>query len=205
MSETHRTQALDIIGTVAIHSAANPGVAVARNTLDKLLNGTVKMVMYEKKGAQEGGYADGDTMHFNTAVSTGRDQVIMSTIHEVNHILNVETDAGTTERFLSEYRAYYVQRLGMGENPPSASFMEAVLETIATKVGNGSSYDHLGDLYKSNSGFKKIVDQMVTDMNASPPKVMTPDELRVKLKELRPKVPIPWDDPLDKANNIDNH
>jgi hypothetical protein len=205
MSEADKTKSLNIISTLSLHSAGNPTASSAKNTLNHLCNGTVKMELYEEKDSTTFGTASDGTMRFNVGhprLLSDRNELVATAAHEVNHVLNGNTSAGTKERFLDEYRAWYMERTALGENPPSVAHMKGVVQNLATNAPGDSSYAHLRKIYRDDPDFKRVVDQMVTDLNATPPKVTTPEELRAKLAAL------PGGDKSDylkKTGNDDNH
>jgi LysM domain len=205
MSEVDKGKAINIMSTLSLESAGHPTATSLKNTVNHLCNGTVKMELYEEKDSTTFGTASDGTMRFNVGhprLLTDRNELVATAAHEVNHVLNGNTSAGTKDRFLDEYRAWYMERTALGENPPSVAHMKGVVQNLATNAPGDSSYAHLRKIYRDDPDFKRVVDQMVTDLNATPPKVTTPEDLRAKLAAL------PGGDKSDylkKTGNDDNH
>jgi LysM repeat protein len=213
MSAVDQVRALNIIGNLALHSASNPTNVEANNTLKHLANGTVALKLYEAPGSTVAGEMKDGTLYLNVAhhkmVSpssrldkTGRGQLLDTSAHELNHLLNSGTDGGTRERFLDEYRAFYVGTLARGENPPTVATLKARINHLAANAPNGSSYDHLRELYKKDPAFKRVVDKMLSDLTATPPKITTPEDLRSELLALPGGYKSKY---LTKIPNLDNH
>jgi hypothetical protein len=161
------------------------------------------MELYSENSTTFGTASDG-TMRFNVGhprLLTDRNELVATAAHEVNHVLNGNTSAGTKDRFLDEYRAWYMERTALGENPPSVAHMKGVVQNLATNAPGDSSYAHLRKIYRDDPEFKRVIDQVNADLNATPPKITTPEELRVKLRAL----PDGNTDYLNKTGNDDNH
>ena len=134
MSNPDKDYALRLIGDLSTHSAKNPTFTTAKNTLNQFLNEKISMKFVNFGKSNIAAQADDGLMLFNIAGS-GRnlmdpDKVVEITAHEVNHILNGKTAIGTSERFLDEYRAYYMSRSALGENPPKADHMKRALKSL---------------------------------------------------------------------------
>jgi hypothetical protein len=181
-----REPAMEIISRLSVHSAANPAFVVARNTLDKLVNGNVPMELYRDPNDGEMGKASKGVMKFNASsalIKVFDSDLISTAAHEVNHVLNGHTPAGTPNRFLDEYRAWWVGDAAIGENPPRVDTLKETLRNLATNAPDGSGYDHLRKLYRNDAQFRKVVDEIQKDLNANPPKITTPEQLRLKMKD----------------------
>ena len=206
MSAADRGRALNIIGSLSMDSAAHPARPAARNTVEQLVSGRVPMALYNDSTSGDFGYADGGVMHFNignTNLTTNRHELVATAAHEVNHVLNGNTSAGTRERFLDEYRAWSMERQAAdGENPASAAHMRGVIRNLATNAPNGSAYDHLRQLYRDDAEFRRAIDTVNARLNQSPPVVTTPEQLRVMLRGLPGGAD---SDYLNNVGNDDNH
>jgi hypothetical protein len=213
MSVVDQRRSLNIIGNLALHAASNPSNAEANNTLKHLATGSVALKLYEDSKSTTAGYMSEGTLNLNvghTGMSSpsnkldqaGRGLLVDTAAHELNHLLNGETDGGTRERFLDEYRAFYTGTLAKGENPPTVSTVKARLKHLAANAPNGSAYDHLRERYKKDPDFKRVVDKMLSDLNATPPHITTPEELRSALLALPGGYKSKY---LNKIPNLDNH
>lgn len=200
------------MGNLALHSASNPNNVEASNTLKHLATGTVALKLYEEKSNTAGKMADG-VLYLNVGHSQmsspsnrldqlGRGLLIDTSAHELNHLLNGSTDGGTRDRFLDEYRAFYTGTLAKGENPPTVNTLKARIRHLASNAPSGSGYDHLRELYKKDPDFKRVVDKMLSDLNATPPKITTPEDLRSALLMLPGGNKSKY---LNKIPNLDNH
>jgi hypothetical protein len=132
----------------------------------------------------------------------GRGQILETTAHELNHDLNSGTKGGTRERFLDEFRAWYVGTVARGENPPTVANMKERIKHLAANEPSGMSYDHLRELYRKDAQFKGVVDQMLNDLNQTPPKLTTPEDLRGYLISLKDGGKSKY---LTTRPNLDNH
>ncbi|HSP07499.1 MAG TPA: hypothetical protein VLR94_10000, partial [Acidobacteriota bacterium] len=206
MSAADRGRALDIIGNLSMNSAANPTRAAARNTVEQLVSGRVPMALYSDTTSGDFGYADGGAMHFNIGnptLTSNRHELVATAAHEVNHVLNGNTSAGTRERFLDEYRAWSMERQAADvENPASAAHMRGVIRNLATNAPNGGSYDHLRELYRNDAQFRNAINTVNARLNQTPPVVTTPEQLRVMLRGLPGGAD---SDYLNRVSNDDNH
>ncbi len=206
MSGGQKADSLKLISTLSVHAEGNPSFTTARNTLNHLVNGSVKMSIYYSADPNDYGKAENGMMYFNgenkALFTTKKENLVTTAAHEVNHVLNGPTEGGTPERFLSEYSGWYVERSALGENPPNVNHMRDVLRNLATDAPAGTPNDHLRKLYKSNPDFQKVVDDMVADLNATPPKITDPESLRLKLQALSNGAKSPY---LNTPTNMDNH
>jgi hypothetical protein len=207
LTDTNKDFALRVIGDQSANSAQHPAFKTARNTLDQFLNEKVDM-RFENfdDTVKAAAVADGKSVRFNVAhhgaVLLDTAQVITTSAHEVNHILNGKTPTGTPERFLDEYRAYYISDSAVGKNPPSVERMKRALNNLSTVGEPGDGYEQVRNYYKSNPEFKKVVDKLITDVNSNPPKFTDPEALRLLLRAL------PGNDKstyLNTPGNMDNH
>lgn len=207
LTTTDKDFALGVIGDLSAHSAKHPTFKTAKNTLDQFLNEKIdmKFVNFDPK-SKVAALADGKTIQFNVAghgaLLLNTDQVITTSAHEVNHIVNGKTPPGTPERFLDEYRAYYMSDSALGQNLPNTDRMKRALNSLSTKGEPGDGYDHVRKYYKDNPEFKKVVDQLIVDVNKTPPQFTDPEKLRLLLRAL------PGNDKsayLNTAGNMDNH
>jgi hypothetical protein len=152
---------------------------VAKNTLDRLVDGRTGLKVVDDSNASAAA-ARRNTIDFNVAKLDGIDpaNLMALAIHEVNHTLHGESRRGTAERFLDEYRAYYLQYKELGGGKPDPVAMQNVFNSL---IASGGDYDHLGDLYVNDAKFAAVADEIDRGLQAKPPKVMTPEELRAKL------------------------
>jgi hypothetical protein len=213
MSVVDQRRSLNIISNMALNAAANPSNAEANNTLKHIATGSVALKLYEDTHSTIAGYMEKGTLHLNVGHSgmsspsnrldqLGRGQLLDTSAHELNHLLNGDTAGGTRERFLDEYRAFYTGTLAKGENPPTVSTVRARVKHLAANAPSGSSYDHLRERYKKDPDFKRVVDKMLSDLNATPPHITTPEELRSALLALPGGNKSKY---LNKIPNLDNH
>lgn len=175
-------EALRIIGTISIQVESGPASNAAKNTLDRLVDGRTGMKVVDDANATAAA-ARLNTIDFNVAKLPGIDpaNLIALAIHEVNHTLHGDSKPGTAERFLDEYRAYYLQYKELGGGKPDPAAMQDVFNSL---IASGGNYDHLGDLYVNDAKFAAVADQIDRGLQAKPPKVMTPEDLRAKLLAL---------------------
>jgi hypothetical protein len=205
-SDPHKDFGLRLIGSLSAHSAKNPTFTSAKNTLNQFLDDKIRIEFKDYgNNASIMAQAGNGVMYFNIggsgALLNNTEEVVTGSAHEVNHILNGKTPPGTPERFLDEYRAYYMQRSAVGENPPNVAHMKRALESITTKGSAGDGYDHLREYYKKNPEFKKVIDKVITDLNRRPAIYTTPEQLRLLLKTLPGNGKSPY---LNKTSNMDN-
>lgn len=213
MSVVDQRRSLNIIGNLALHAASNPNNAEANNTLKHLATGSVAIKLYSETGSNTAGKMSDGVLYLNVGHrgmssptnrldQLGRGLLIDTSAHELNHLLNGETDGGTRERFLDEYRAFYTGTLAKGENPPTVNTLRARIRHLASNAPSGSGYDHLRELYKKDANFKRVVDKMLSDVNATPHHITTPEELRSALLALPGGNKSKY---LNKIPNLDNH
>lgn len=193
---------LDTIGDVSIYSAENPALTSVRNTLDKVVSGDVKFNAFDEP-ATDGfityGYADGNTitLNRNAAAARGIEGVVDTLVHEINHILNGHTDAGTPERFLDEYRAWISGIEASGETI-DAETLRGVLDNLGHSPDG--AYGHLRDLYNDNAEFRQVIDNAYAGLNETPPRLVDAEQMRQLLLDAG------FDsDYLQTTGNLDNH
>lgn len=172
---------LDLVGNMSIYSQQNPTITSVRNSLDKVLSEEIKLEAYSepaKDGFITFGTASGDTMRMNMHADARRgvEKTIDTFVHEVNHIVNGHTDAGTPDRFMDEYRARIVGREAGGETFDAAMQREA----LDTLVKSGA-YGHLKELYEENADFAAVIDDAYAGLNETPPRLTTHEQLRQNL------------------------
>ncbi|MBI2840720.1 MAG: hypothetical protein HYX75_20575 [Acidobacteria bacterium] len=206
-------QALGIIGNLSLH-ASSTGNAVERNTVDSLASGRTNMDIVDNQTLFHSpddlalAHPDSNTLVFNGRRANSqspRDDLAEIAAHEVNHLRNGPTTAGTAERFLDEYRAYWTGRQARGGSGPSAAAIRGQMENLATDQGRGSPYDGTRDRYRSDPGFRNVVDRLVSDANRNPPVLHDPEEVRQLLAAARPRNPGTAGGYLDRPGNVDNH
>lgn len=192
---------LDTIGNVSVYSAENPGIRSVRNTLDKVVSGDIKFNAYNEP-AEDGfityGYADGNTITLNRHPDAARgiEGVVDTLVHEVNHILNPGTDAGTPERFLNEYRAWIAGIEASGETI-DADTLRGILDNLGHSP-NGA-YDHLRELYNDNAEFRAVIDEVYAGLGETPPRLVDAEQMRQLLLDAG------FDsDYLNTPGNLDN-
>jgi hypothetical protein len=188
---------LDLISGTSVYSQQHPEITSVRNTLDKVLSGEIKVEVYYKDDGLNG-FADGDTISMNRRSNESRDisGQLDTFVHEVNHILGGDTDAGTPDRFISEYRARVVGREAGGQ-PFSAEIERQSLEQLTT---GGGAYQHLNDLYNNDPKFAAVIDEALAKLDEVPPVLTTPEQLRQNLLDAG------FDsDYLNTPGNLDNH
>ncbi|MCI0416620.1 LysM domain-containing protein [bacterium] len=204
MSTSDRTRALSIISNLSLHSAGNPANVSARNTLNHLISGRIGVELYNHPSSTDFGRADDRTMFFNVGnpqISSNRRELVATAAHEVNHVVNGDTSSGTRERFLDEYRAFYMEHSANG-NGPTVSDMREAVKYLATNPPNGSAYDHLRELYRDDPGFESVVRTVKLRLYQTPPVITTPEELRLMLRRLPEGAESTY---LNRTGNLDNN
>lgn len=179
-----RNYLFDLIAGTSVYSQQHPELTSVRNSLDRVLSNDLTIEAYtaasDPQYAGANGYvADSSTFRMNRDLNSVRpiSGQLDTLVHEVNHIVNGETDAGTPERFLDEYGARVVGREAGGQ-PFSEAIQRASLDQLTS---GGGSYQHLNDLYNSNADFKAVIDAVYADLNKTPPVLTTPEQLRERL------------------------
>jgi hypothetical protein len=210
---------VEIVGDISAFSAANPGNATLRNTLDQVVDGNIKLGLYQRPTFTSGGQtffnwgmADAHGIYLNIdptvrSVAQAQNQYIDTLAHEVNHKLNGVTTAGTADRFLDEYRAAVVGReAALGRSLTPAEQRAAVDNLVD---GTNPDYAHLAHLYNTDAKFKAGVDAMYTTLNGAtdaatgtttPAAAVSPEDARARLLGAGNSSPY-----LNTAGNIDNH
>ena len=201
VSTENKTYLLGLIAGTSVYSQQNPNLATVSNSLDKILSGEITMVGYydDGDGKYTNGRASGNTMEMNLYANRNRsigDQ-IDTYVHEINHISNGNTDAGTPERFLDEYRARVVGREAGGRQFNADIERDSLTQL---SVNGGNAYGHLNDLYANNAQFRQVIDDALTKLNENPPVLTTPEQLRQNLLDAGFN-----SDYLNTPSNLDNH
>ena len=212
-SDADKQDLVEIVADVADFSAANPSNTITRNSLDHVVNGDIKLQLYDKApsgGLIEYGYSDGKDifLNHNAAVRTsgfGNDQYIDTLAHEANHHINGDTNYKTPDRFLDEYRAAVVGHEARLGRPLNASEQLAVLDNL---VGTHSAYKNLRDQYLNDPTFKAVCDGIRATLTGStdpathvttPPATVDPEAVRQRLLDGGIS-----SDYLKKAPDLDN-
>jgi hypothetical protein len=210
---------VEIVGDISAFSAAHPGNATLRNTLNQVVDGHVKLSLYQRPTFTSGGQtffnwgqADAHGIQLNIhpsvrSVAEAQNQYIDTLAHEVNHKLNGVTTAGTADRFLDEYRAAVVgQEAALGRTLTPAEQRAAVNNLVD---GTNPDYAHLAHLYNTDAKFKAGVDAISTQLNGTPhpasgspvpAATVSPEDARAKLLAAGNASPY-----LNTAGNVDNH
>jgi hypothetical protein len=215
-SAADRSLMVEVVGDLAGFSAANPSNTITRNTLDRLLDGDIKLSLYQQ--APAGGFvtwgtADSNGINLNVdpavrALAAPGRQYVDTLAHEVNHFVNGTTSAGTADRFLDEYRAALTGIEARTGRPPTIAEQRATLDNLTD--GTNPSYGHLGNLYTNDATFKGAVDGLYSSLNGSgnpanpaswiAPTSVTPEQARAAL--LGAGITSTY---LNTAGNLDNH
>jgi hypothetical protein len=200
VGDKEKVYMLNLVGDMSVYAKQNPTLTSVRNSLDKVLDGKIKMEAYSEP-AKDGfiifGNASNNTIRMNMHPDAdyGTAKTIDTFVHEINHITNGDTKSGTADRFIDEYRARIVGREAGGDTFDAAMQKEA----LDTLVKSGA-YGHLKKLYEDNPDFAKVIDEAYAGLAKTPPVLTTPEELREKL------VAAGFDsDYLKKPHNLDNH
>lgn len=188
---------IDLIAGTTIYSQQNPGLTSVSNTLERILSGRVRVEAYSEVN-NTNGWAAGDTIHMNVRNNLTRpiSGQVDTFVHEINHIANGPTDAGSPDRFLDEYRARVAGREAGGQ-PLTADRQREWLRQYITP---GQGYDHLATLYADNAQFRAVIDRALADLNRNPPVLTNPEQLRQNLVAAGFNTPY-----LNTPSNMDNH
>jgi hypothetical protein len=201
---------VEMVGGISAFSAANPTSTVVRNSLDKVLDGTIKLLPMNTAPITTAsdtfytwGQADENAIYLNvdaaTRTAAGNGSKFVDTLaHEVNHFLNGHTEAGTADRFLDEYRASLVGREAALGRPLTAAEQRASLMNLVD--GTNPVYSHLASLLATDPKFAAGVKAITDKLNGSPPTTVSPEEARALLLGAGNN-----SDYLNKAGNLDNH
>jgi hypothetical protein len=216
-ASANEQQALvEIIGDISAQSAARPANTALRNTINQVVNGNIKIGLYERDplggNLYNWGKADADGIYLNIESRTrtaavAANKYVETLAHEVNHKLNGITDAGTADRFLDEYRAALVGRATALNRGLTPAEQKKSLDNLVD--GTNPDYAHLADLYRNDAKFKAAVDGMYSTLNGTtdasgtvttPPATVEPEDARQRLRTAGND-----SDYLKKAGNLDNH
>ena len=203
VSNADRTWLLQTIGDISIYSAQHPGLVSVRNTLNQLVSGDIRVVTFsEPSKFLRGitlGRANGGTIELNTHPDARRGiaELAETAVHEVNHILNGETEFKSVDRFIDEYRAWVVGIEASGQ-PIDANTLKGVLDNLGHS--KDSAYPQLRDLYLKDEKFRKVIDDAYNGLNKNPPELITPEQLRQKLLDAGFDTVY-----LRTPKNLDNH
>ena len=202
VSDDDRRYLLDKLGDTSIYSQANPGITSVRNTLDKILNGTVKIEAYSepaKDGKIVFGNADQHgTFHVNrhpdaNNAAYGANHFIDTLVHEMNHELNGPSDYNKPDRFLDEYRAFTVGIEATGKTVDAGQQKKIINNLL-------NVYDNIKDQYNNDPKFKKFIDDSLAGLDKTPPELLDPETMRKNLLKAGFS-----SDYLNKSGNLDNH
>ena len=215
-SASEQQALVEIIGDISAQSAARPANTALRNTINQVVNGNIKIGLYERDplggNLYNWGKADADGIYLNIESRTrtaavAANKYVETLAHEVNHKLNGITDAGTADRFLDEYRAALVGRATALNRGLTPAEQKKSLDNLVD--GTNPDYAHLADLYRNDAKFKAAVDGMYTTLNGTtdasgtvttPPATVEPEDARQRLRTAGND-----SDYLKKAGNLDNH
>lgn len=215
-SASEQQALVEIIGDISAQSAARPANKALRNTLDQVVDGKIRIGLYERDplpgGFHNWGKADKDGIYLNVesrtrAEAVAGNQYVDTLAHEVNHKLNGTTKSGTADRFLDEYRAAIVGKEAALNRALTPAQQKRVLDNLVD--GRNPDYAHLADLYKKDAKFKAAVDGMYTVLKGTkeadgtvttPPAAVSPEDARKRLRDAGND-----SDYLKKAGNLDNH
>lgn len=213
-----RQTMVEIVGDISAQSAARPGDALLRNTLDQVLDGKIKLGLYEREPIKSGGQtfynwgkANDDGIFLNThkdvrAAAVAANRYVDTLAHEANHKLNGSTKAGTADRFVDEYRAALVGREAALGRKLTPAEQKRALDNLVD--GTNPDYAHLADLYAKDAKFKAAVDGMTATLQGSTdaktgavtaPASIEPEDARKRLLDAGLS-----SDYLKKAGNLDN-
>jgi hypothetical protein len=214
-SASQQQALVEIIGDISAQSAAHPTNTALRNTLDQVVNGKIKVGLYERDPLPGGfinyGKANASGIYLNIearsrASAVATNEYVDTLAHEVNHKVNGITTAGTADRFLDEYRAAVVGTETAQHRSLTPAEQKGVLDNLVD--GTNPDYAHLADLYKNDAKFKAAVDGMYTAFNGTKdaagavttaPVTVSPEDARQRLRTAGND-----SDYLKKAGNLDN-
>jgi hypothetical protein len=213
-----RQAMVEIVGDISAQAAANPSNTTLRNTLHQVLDGKVKLAMYQRepfdshgRTAYNYGFQNDGGIHLNIdprvrAHAVANNQYVDTLAHETNHMLNGTTTAGTVDRFLDEYRAAITgMETALGRKLTPAE-EKAIVDNLVD--GTNSDYSHLADLYNNDAKFKAVVDGMYTTLSGSTdaasgattaPATIDAEDARARLRSADED-----NSYLKKAGNLDN-
>ncbi len=207
----HKQEMVEAFGDISSYSAAHADRVSIRNSIDRVLSGEIKLSVYQEAAAGgyiKLGYATEDGIFLNThadARGPGSVEANADTlVHEVNHFVNGNTDAGTADRFLDEYRAAVVGQEARLGRSLTADEQRAIVDNLVD--GNNAAYSHLHDLYNNDATFKEFIDDLrvTLDGNFDPavnaaPAPVSPEQARHRLIDAGIT-----SDYLEKAGDLDN-
>lgn len=217
---SQRQQGLMIMGLLSADATQNPSHnPITRNTVDLLASGNVNMGLPTKKELKEEGFTDADLqglygfaydniMNFNVympGLLDNKEDLIRTATHEVNHVVNdrdlAASESVTVDAALDEYRAWYVENASVGQPTPTVEFEQGVWQNF---FGPNAGYDNIRQVYLGDPNFKKIADQIKTDLDHG--KVTDPETFRKSLTSLIGKSKF-IENPvyLQRPGNLDNH
>lgn len=202
MSSSERICSLSIIKDMSFYVAEHP-YDMAKNTLFQLAMGKVKVGIRNLSNTESnntlGSYnTKTNTIYFNVGNQTllkNPQQLMKAAAHEINHALNGDKAADRVEKFLDEYRAYYVEGAAIGQYPPGFATMKERLNTLLLK----KPYEFHKE-YGTDTGFQKVINSVIADYDKG--KITTPEELRQRLRALPGKEKSIY---LNTKPNLDNH
>jgi hypothetical protein len=214
--KAQRQEMVDAFGDIAIFSATHPDRVSIRNSMDRVLNGDIKLHVYRSApelGADgqtyySWGYANDKGIYLNTDPTTrsvgGPGEITDTLVHEASHFINGPTSAGTADRFMDEYRSAVLgqeAKLGRTLTPDE---QRRIVDNLVD--GNNSAYSHLADLYNSDATFKQVIDDLRVTLDGSAsgtstvaPASVTPEQVRQRLLDAGIT-----SDYLNKVPDLDN-
>lgn len=215
-SASEQQALVEIVGDISAQSAARPSNAALRNTVNQVVDGKIKIGLYERDpvgtNLYNWGKADADGIYLNIEARTrtaavASNKYVDTLAHEVNHKLNGTTTAGTADRFLDEYRAALVGKEAAFNRALTPVEQERALDNLVD--GTNPDYAHLADLYGKDAKFKAAVDAIYTTLSGTtdaagtvttPPATVSPEDARERLRTAGND-----SDYLKKTGNLDNH
>lgn len=203
MQSSERICTLNIIKDMSFYVTQYPQHEMAYNTLAQLVTGNIKMGVRNLSNTESnnilGSYnPKTNTIYFNVGNQTlfkNPQELMRTAAHEINHALNGDKAANRVEKFLDEYRAYYVEGAAIGQFPPSFATMKEKLNTLLLR----KPYEFHKE-YATDTGFEKVIKSVIADYDKG--KITTPEEMRQRLRALSGREKSIY---LNTKPNLDNH
>ena len=212
LTDDDKTFLLEKIRKTSIFSGKSPSNNVARNTLNNIVSGNIPIELTDEKSKTCGDPAGGITFGCNlpgskvvyinkNANDTEYKDFIETLCHETNHALNnsVVLPANVLDKFLNEYRAHIVGKLGRGDLLTAALVKEFLDKLGHDRAKTPNSYIELADFYENKKfpDYKALIDKAYKDADKGT--LVDAAEMRKRLIAIKYGTPY-----VVGTNNTDN-